>query len=215
MGVTFVVAVFYCLDALHGERRDRSILFWKSLPVSDRTTVLSKALIPIVILPLLSFVITIVMQWIMLLFSSAVLIASGVGAGALWTNLPICKMALILFYHLLVVHGLYYAPIFCWLLLVSGWARRATFLWAGLPLLIIGGFEKIAFNSTHFAHMLGVRMGGGGADYPTSGNSFNLHPLTHFTSLDFLVSPGMLIGLAVAALFLVASIRLRRNREPI
>ncbi len=35
MGVTFVVAVFYCLDALHGERRDRSILFWKSLPVSD------------------------------------------------------------------------------------------------------------------------------------------------------------------------------------
>jgi hypothetical protein len=58
-------------------------------------------------------------------------------------------------------------------------------------------------------------MGGGGADYPTSGNSFNLHPLSHFTSLDFLISPGMLIGLAVAALFLVAAIRLRRNREPI
>jgi ABC-2 type transport system permease protein len=39
----FFVGVFFCLDALHGERRDRSILFWKSLPVSDRTTVLSKA----------------------------------------------------------------------------------------------------------------------------------------------------------------------------
>src|ERR1700694_1258370 len=37
----FIVGVFYCLDALHGERRDRSILFWKSLPVSDLTTVLS------------------------------------------------------------------------------------------------------------------------------------------------------------------------------
>jgi len=35
MFTTLVVAVFYCLDALHGERRDRSILFWKSLPVSD------------------------------------------------------------------------------------------------------------------------------------------------------------------------------------
>src|SRR4029077_929947 len=36
----FIVGVFYCLDALYGERRDRSILFWKSLPVSDLTTVL-------------------------------------------------------------------------------------------------------------------------------------------------------------------------------
>ena len=47
----FIVGVFYCLDALHGERRDRSILFWKSLPVSDLTTVLSKAIIPLVVLP--------------------------------------------------------------------------------------------------------------------------------------------------------------------
>src|SRR5262249_50005244 len=46
MGTTFVVAFFYCLDTLHGERRDRSILFWKSLPVSDLTTVLAKATVP-------------------------------------------------------------------------------------------------------------------------------------------------------------------------
>ena len=51
----FVVGVFYCLDALYGERRERSILFWKSLPVSDLTTVLSKATIPLVILPLTIF----------------------------------------------------------------------------------------------------------------------------------------------------------------
>ncbi len=55
MATAFIVGVFYCLDALHGERRDRSILFWKSLPVSDLTTVLSKASIPLVVLPLLSF----------------------------------------------------------------------------------------------------------------------------------------------------------------
>src|SRR3954468_22586838 len=48
----FIVGVFYCLDALHGERRDRSILFWKSLPVSDLTSVLSKATVPLVVLPL-------------------------------------------------------------------------------------------------------------------------------------------------------------------
>src|SRR5208283_3600079 len=73
MGTTFIVAVFYCLDALYGERRDRSILFWKSLPVSDLTTVLSKASIPIVVLPLATFAITVVTQWIMLLLSTAVL----------------------------------------------------------------------------------------------------------------------------------------------
>src|SRR5262249_33714283 len=58
MAVTFLVAVFYCLDALHAERRDRSILFWKSLPVSDTTTVLSKASIPIVVVPLFAFALT-------------------------------------------------------------------------------------------------------------------------------------------------------------
>src|ERR1700694_3795581 len=57
MLTAFLVGVFYCLDALHGERRDRSILFWKSLPVSDLTTVLAKAIIPLVVLPLLTFAI--------------------------------------------------------------------------------------------------------------------------------------------------------------
>src|SRR5438445_8990900 len=88
MGTTFVVAVFYCLDALHGERRDRSILFWKSLPVSDLTTVLSKASIPLVVLPLLTFAITVVTQWIMLLLSTAVLLGSGLSVATLWTHLP-------------------------------------------------------------------------------------------------------------------------------
>src|SRR5437660_1706471 len=55
MGTTFIVAIFYCLDALHGERRDRSVLFWKSMPVSDVTTVMSKAAMPLVVLPLITF----------------------------------------------------------------------------------------------------------------------------------------------------------------
>ena len=82
MATTFFVAVFYCLDALHGERRDRSILFWKSLPVSDLTTVLSKAAIPLVVLPPLTFVITVATQFIMLLLSSAVLLMSGQSTAA-------------------------------------------------------------------------------------------------------------------------------------
>src|SRR6476469_4190084 len=65
----FIVGVFYCLDALYGERRDRSILFWKSLPVSDLTTVLSKVSIPLVILPLVSFAVIIVTQLMIFLIS--------------------------------------------------------------------------------------------------------------------------------------------------
>src|SRR5271163_4929924 len=67
----FLVGIFYSLDALHGERRDRSILFWKSLPVSDLTTVLSKASIPLVVLPVLTLAIVLALQWIMFLLSTA------------------------------------------------------------------------------------------------------------------------------------------------
>src|SRR5438477_6996605 len=63
----FIVGFFYCLDALYGERRDRSILFWKSLPVSDATTVPSKAVVPLAILPAIAFAITIVTPFVMLL----------------------------------------------------------------------------------------------------------------------------------------------------
>ena len=216
MLTTLVVGVFYCLDALYGERRDRSIQFWKSLPVSDLTTVLAKAITPIVILPLVTFAITVVMQWIMLLVSTAVLLGSGLSVATLWTHASLFQTWLMLLYHLLTVHGLWYAPIYGWLLLVSVWARRSPFLWASLPLLAIGVVEKIAFNTSHFAAMLANRMlgGGGGSDDFMTG-SLSMDPLMHFTPGQFLSSPGLWIGLAIAAAFLAAAVRLRRYQGPI
>ena len=214
MGTTFVVAVFYCLDALHGERRDRSIMFWKSLPVSDLTTVLSKASIPLVILPLLTFAITLATQWIMLLLSSAVLLASGQSVATLWTHLSFFQMSVMLLYHLLAIHSLWYAPIYAWLLLVSAWARRAAFLWAFLPLVGIGIVEKIAFNTSNFAGMLGNRISGGAEAVMMPGGS-PMDPMTHLTPGHFLISPGLWIGLAIAAAFLAAAVRLRRYQGPI
>ena len=76
---SLIVGVFYCLEALHGERRDRSILFWKSLPVSDLTTVLSKISIPLVVLPVTAFAISLATQLAMLLLGTAVLLLSGPG----------------------------------------------------------------------------------------------------------------------------------------
>jgi ABC-2 type transport system permease protein len=216
MATYLVVAVFYSLDALHGERRDRSILFWKSLPVSDLTTVLSKASIPLVVLPLLTFAITVATQWIMLLLSTAVLLGHGLSVATLWTHVPWVQMWLMLLFHILAVHTLYYAPFYGWLLLVSGWARRAAFLWAGLPLLAIGFVEKIAFNTSHFAALLGSRLTGGpkGEAFPMPG-MVQMHSMAHLSPLDFLISPGLWIGLVVYAAFLAAAVRLRRYQGPI
>ncbi len=148
MFTVFIVGVFYCLDALHGERRDRTILFWKSLPVSDLTTVLSKLFVPMAILPVITFVIAIVTQFIMLLISTAVLLPSGL-AGTTWHLLPWPRLSMILLYGL-VTSVLWEAPIYGWLLLVSSWAKRATFLWAVLPWLAISAIEKIVFDTAFF-----------------------------------------------------------------
>jgi ABC-2 type transport system permease protein len=209
-----VVSVFYCLDALHGERRDRSILFWKSLPVSDLTTVLAKASIPLVVLPLFTFAITVAMQWLMLLVSSAVLLVSGQSVVAFWTKLSFLRMSLLLLYHLLTAHALWPFPVYCWLLLVSGWARRATFLWAALPLIAIAGVEQIMFHTWHFARLVGSRLIG---DTQTiaAGGMFPTGPMTHITPGIFLTTPGLWIGFAIAVAFLGAAVRLRRYQGPI
>ncbi len=211
-----MVSVFYCLDALQSERRDRSILFWKSLPVSDVTTVLAKASIPLVVVPLLTFAITVVMQWSMLLVSSAVLLVSGDSVSVLWRNTPVASMWALLLYHLVTAHAIWPFPIYCWLLLVSGWARRATFLWAVLPLVAIAGVEGIVFRTSHFAAAIGRRFIGDAPAMKMTPDSMGLDPLTtHVTVARFVTSPGFWIGLAVSAIFLAAAVRLRRYQGPI
>jgi ABC-2 type transport system permease protein len=210
-----IVSVFYCLDALHSERRDRSILFWKSLPVSDLATVLAKVSIPLVVLPLLTFAIIVAMQGIMLLLSILILVGRGQSVAALWTKLSFFRMSLLTLYHILTAHALWPLPIYCWLLLVSGWARRATFLWAVLPLVAIGGVELIVFRTGHFAALVGSRLIGAAPAFDSPDNMFPSGPMTHITAGTFLSSPGLWIGLVVAAVFLAAAVRLRRYQAPI
>ncbi len=216
MLVSILVSIFYCLDALHGERRDRSILFWKSLPVSDLTTVLAKVSIPLVILPVLLFGLIVAMNWIMLVVSSAVLLAQGQSVGLLWTKLDLPHMWVLLLYHMVTAHAIWPLPIYCWLLLVSGWARRATFLWAALPIVAIAGVEGILFHTYHFARLVGLRLVGDAPIFAvTQPGSFPTGPMTHITPGAFLGSPGLWIGLAVAAIFLAAAVQLRKYQGPI
>jgi ABC-2 type transport system permease protein len=214
MVTAMIVGVFYCLDALHGERRDRSILFWKSLPVSDVTTVLAKASIPLAVLPAITITITLATQSIVLMMSSMALAASGQSVSAYWEQLSWFQMWAMLVYHLLTVHLLGHAPFYAWFLLVSAWARRAAFLWAVLPLIAIGFIERIVFNTSYFGRMLESQLSGGSEAVPFPGR-WPLDPMTHVTPGHFLFSPGLWLGLAVTAAFLFAAVKVRRNREPI
>jgi ABC-2 type transport system permease protein len=213
---SFLAGVFYCLDALHGERRDRSILFWKSLPVSDRTTVLAKAGIPLVVLPLFSYALIIVTQLVMLMASTFILMWNPAHLAALYQNLRFFQLSVALLYAVIAI-ALWHAPVYCWLLLVSGWAKRATFLWAAMPFLAIGVFTKIAFGTTSFFTFLGNRLGGwfNKAFLVHEKGMPHLDPLASLTPGAFLSTPALWLGLIFAALCLAAAIRMRRYREPI
>lgn len=218
MLATFLVGIFYSLDALYGERRDRSILFFKSVPVSDLTTVVSKAAIPIVLLPLIAFVLSVATLVVMLNASSVVLLANGLSPSPLWAEFRFVQETVIMLYGL-AVHALWLAPIYGWLLLVSAWARRAPFLWAAIPLLALSALEKLAFNTSHFVSLLKYRVVGAMSEafvsMPGHRSDEVLDQLAQLEPGGFLASPGLWLGLAFAVACLAAAVRLRRYREPI
>ena len=205
-----LVAIFYCLDALHGERRDRSILFWKSLPVSDRVTVLSKVLVPLVIVPVVACLTSMVLQVVVLLVGSAFLVASGLDVTVLWTGLPLFRLWGALIYGVAGL-ALWHAPIYAWLLLVSGWAKRSTFLFAVLPPLALCLVEKIAFDTAVAWSLLKDRLFG----FAFDGFDFEGHREAAPDPLALLATPGLWIGLVVAVVLVAATIWFRRYRQPI
>jgi len=215
LATSFVVGAFYCLEALSGERRDRSVLFWKSLPVSDRTTVLAKAFVPLVVLPVVTFAALVAMQLTMLLLSALALLVQGVEIAPLWRELRLFRMWTMLLYALAAT-ALWHAPIYAFLLLMSGWARRTAALWAVLPLLALVALEKLTMDTTRVLAAVSYRLFG------WYGEAFALRrpervPFSSLASLApgrFLGTPELWIGLALAAVFIAAAVRLRRLREP-
>jgi len=218
--VTLIVGLFYSLDALYGERRDRSVLFWKSLPVSDRTAVLSKVSIPLIVLPAVGFVLGQITQIILLLLSTMVMPAHGMSPATVLGEFHWFQELFVMIYGL-TVHALWFVPIYAWLLLVSAWARRTPLLWAALPPVVILMLEKMIFNTTYLINLLKYRFTGAMIE------AFGLDPANHnnnsgvidrigqLTPLRFLSAPGLWLGLLFAAACLIAAIRLRHNRETI
>ncbi len=216
MLTSLIVAVTYCLGALHGERRDRSLLFWKSLPVSDLTAVLAKLSIPMVALPVVAVVVTLATQLVMLVAGSMVLASNGLSASLIANPEALGHIVVSLFYGAVVL-SLWYAPIYGWLLLVSAWARRAPFLWAVLPPLAIAVIEGIAFHTHAMMNLIATRLGGGfAAAFSMSSEGESAHyGLPRLQAVQFFTSPDLWVGLLVAAGFVAGAVWMRRRGEPI
>jgi ABC-2 type transport system permease protein len=228
--VTTFTGVFYCLDALHGERRDRSILFWKSLPVSDVTTVLSKAFIPLVALPVIAFAVILATQLLMLLIGTLIVMSSGESPALLWAQASVFRNPWVLVYGLITL-ALWYAPLYGWLFVVSAWAQRAPILWAVLPPFVLAIIEKITFNTTYVAALLRSRLAGGfshafivrtkesGAALGDGGGHGAERMAQAFSAIPdpakFVSSPAVWIGVVVAVAFFALAVWLRRRRDPI
>lgn len=124
------VVFFYCLGTLYDERKDRSVLFWKSLPVSDRDTVLSKVVSALVIAPIMAVGAAIATMFAFLaIISVFVLLHHGNPIELLWGPGSPLKIAasLIAF---IPVYALWALPTVGWLMLCSVWSRSKPFLWA-------------------------------------------------------------------------------------
>lgn len=217
------VCFFYLLDSLYADRRDRSVLFWRSMPVTDRETVLSKLLTAALIGPLATLAVLlgafVVWSGIVAMFGAVV------GFDYWWIGLNPLAWAKA-FLMLLAVHAgfmLIVSPFIGWVLLASSWAPRAPFLWAFLPPLGLALFEEMFLDSNRFLQMIGhhferlvpqlfevhsmrdIALQGDG--YKVSiGPAFEL-------SATYLAEPRLWVGVALSAAFVTGAIWMRRYRD--
>jgi ABC-2 type transport system permease protein len=225
-----IVLYFYLLDSLYSERRDRSILFWKSLPVSDAETVLSKFLVATLIVPLGVFLLSLLTNLLVLAIFG--IRGSGVTAGnpiVLWdARIWFGVQGFILFS--VLVAALWYAPIAAYLMAVSAWAKRSVFIWAALPPILLIMVERYVLGTERVLEFLRDRLVGFATLLTASGSkgSFNItigegaghdripNVQKLFDSFDaarFVTDPGLWLGLLAAAALLYAAIRMRRYRD--
>jgi ABC-2 type transport system permease protein len=191
--VSSIVCGFYLLDCLYSERKDRSILFWKSLPVSDVQTVLAKFLVATVVVPLAVFVLSAVVYPTLYAISALGVPNFSVLTGG-WNTLEWLRAEGAVL-AAVVATGLWYAPLAAWSMLASVYSRRSPIMISLLPAVIVGVAEGIVFRSGHTWKFLAYRL----APVPDLAQA--------------IARPGLWIGLAVAAGMLYIVVRLRRYRD--
>lgn len=228
--VLFILVAVYLLDALYGDRRDRSILFWKSLPVSDTAVVLSKLVTAALVAPLITLAVVAVAQLGVLILASVGFMVTDVeGWGWLWNPLAwLYGWASLGYVYFLL--ALILMPYMGWLLLASSWARRAPFLWAAVPPVALMVLERWFLGTGYlaqwmFGHLDELTAGlepickdkAGDMHGHTPGDIQRdlgaIHDQGMLPGLEFFASPALWGGFLVAALFIAAAVYVRRYRE--
>ena len=223
--VMSVYATWYLLDCLYADRRDRSILFWKSLPISDAKTVLSKLLVAMVLVPLVYFAAadaTALISAFILSIRARASIGSALWQPDVWWQIQV------LWVYCIVTTALWYLPIAGWLMLVSAWAKRAVMLWAVLPPLVAYILERAIFGTYVIGHTLAVRFAGlpyvafnGAKHVWTEGKGVVDNegvPVTVWHLINpsgFFTSAETWIGAAVGIVLIVGAIQLRTRRTEV
>jgi ABC-2 type transport system permease protein len=220
--VGFVVVFFYLLDCLFTERRDRSILFWKSLPVSDTKTVLSKLFVALVAVPLWIWALSLVVGLVVFGVLAAKVVgtpAAGLGAwhGGTWLQVQASMLGK------LALAALWYLPVAGWLLVVSVLAKRAPFVWATLPFLVLAIAERTALGTQWVGSLVSRRLFGFGeeisfavtrsaTDAAGVGEGIT-RSYSMMNGFPLLTSPELWLGALVGAGMVYAAIRLRRRSD--
>jgi ABC-2 type transport system permease protein len=221
---TCVVVFFYLIDCLFTERRDRSILFWKSLPVSDTQVVLSKLGIALVVVPIGVVLLAAATQFVLLgLFWLRFHGTMFTDILADW-NFVSWMRAIVVELAILLCGVLWYAPIAAYFLLLSAWARKLVFLWAIVPLVALPPLEYVFFQSTHLLQFIGQRFGGYIRLMHLDESAFNVgtrdsagpdlsHVLSTVDVSGVLLSGETWLGVAACVAMVFLTIRLRRYRD--
>lgn len=230
--VGFVV-FFYCLGALYDERKDRSVLFWKSLPLSDAQTVLSKVASAAVVAPALAIMAGILTMFgFMLMISVVAMLYGGNPLALLWGPANPMEVAATMLAGL-PVYALWALPTIGWLLLCSAGARSKPFLWALMIPLFAGIFvswfdlmKVFSLDASWFwANVVGrlllgtvpgmdlLYRAGGASDVGPQSLDGVLDQLSASNQLASLAMPELWIGAIVGALMILGAIRLRRWRD--
>jgi ABC-2 type transport system permease protein len=156
---------FYLLDCLYAERKDRSILFWKSLPVSDGATVASKVVVACLVVPLGTFALALVTDILFTAIWDLRAVISHSPELLAWDTVAFIKTQALMFLGL-IVSVLWYSPFLGCFLLASACVRRNVVMWVTIVPLLLVIFERIAFG-THWLSSL--------INYRTYGIWYDLH----------------------------------------
>jgi ABC-2 type transport system permease protein len=228
--VMFFVLFFYCLGALYDDRRDRSVLFWKSLPISDRATVASKAAMALFVAPFLAMAASIVTAFGFLVLLSVYAGFHGVNPfPLLWASAAPFKFAGGVL-AMIPLQALWALPTVGWLLLVSSWARSKPFLWAvAVPVgagIMVSWFDLMQslsipdswFWKNVVARLLLSILPGSWLDTTRIDDNFEgpqdlLKLVDLGSSYAALASPELWIGAVAGIAMIVAAVHFRRKRD--